>query len=677
MPHSHRIHADGSFDLDFGGPRLLRAYPGIDDTALHPTRIQIGEDHIQYELPEGWLTLRFESGDSGRLSLHTSITGFQHAPRVIAPIFDAEIVATPAFYHQGLGFGGPSGITPLSGIAMHPARPLNKKEDQTATFAPITSYLCSALVGPTERSVAFGAVDHGQFLQKTIVRRRDTDYGLSNRRCNRSRFTLEITFETDEAVLPATPGLPALHFIPADSPFDALHQLAYAIGESMHCRGALLHPKAKPPTYHFCSWYYGDHSFDLNRLREVLEGLQTLQPKPRLDTIQIDASYFPHVGDWLEPSHNFPGTMREAADLIRNAGYRPGIWIAPFMVGNRSRIAREHPDWLLRDREGQPIVRWKHYLINRVWGLDDEEVLPLDTSHPEAFEYLKLVFQTFRDWGFTFYKTDFMDWGLYDSSTVSRHSPGKTGVHYLREVLEMIRETIGEEAYWLGCILPFPPALGLVDGMRIGNDVAAIWNPDSAGNMVQETLCDQYFNQVWWQNDPDVLYLRDFSTFLSIEENESLALLAAMSGGSINTSDPLHLLSKEGRELWRFIEPHHQHFVGQVPHWADQVDTAKRTALKLLIRRDEHDQITLLAFNSGEQPLTELLSLQQISDFTSAHVHRWTPAGAEHLEAGQPVDRILLQLAPHQSQLFHLNEDAATPPARLFANPPRATHTRL
>lgn len=671
-PLEFTIHPDGRFDLRFGTLALCDCRPGIDDAAIHAQRIESTENRITYHLARGTLTLGFEPGKNGApWQLTTELSGMAAAPHIVAPIFDARLDRAASFYHQGLGFGGPSGVTRLAVPATVQGRPLNVQEpDRTRERFPITSYVTAALLDESGRALTFGATDHRDFLQRSVVRRREYAYGLSNRRLSRLQFTLEILFETESIALPERRlTLPALQFHTAASAHDGLEALAREIGNAMECRGAAVNANAKPPTYHYCSWYHCDTSFDRSALEDLLHGLTVLPEKPRLDTIQIDASYFEHAGDWLEPSRSYPNGMREAAQRIHAAGYVPGIWVAPFMVGNRSRIAREHPDWLLRGLDGQPIRRWQSYLGRREWGLSDEEVLPLDTSHPDAFAFLREVFRTFRAWGFGFYKTDFMDWGLYDSGTVRRHTPGKTGLQYLRDVLRMIREEIGEESYWLGCILPFPPALGLVDGMRIGNDVPAVWSQASAGNMIQEMLCDQYFNNVWWQNDPDVLYLREFSTFLSRDQKESLALLAALSGGSLNTSDPIHELGPEGRQLWDFLEPTGQHFVGGVPDWERQVDTSFPTPLKRLTRIDSRGNLTLLLFNASTEPRTECVSFAESGLPGKSRAFVWSASGATPLADGQPTDQIVLRLAPHQSRLLYLSRDGSPPPKQLLANP--------
>ena len=45
--------------------------------------------------------------------------------------------------------------------------------------------------------------------------------------------------------------------------------------------------------------------------------------------------------------------MRHAAEMISRAGMVPGIWLAPFIVCEESPVAKAHPEWMLRNRDGE------------------------------------------------------------------------------------------------------------------------------------------------------------------------------------------------------------------------------------------------------------------------------------------------------------------------------------
>jgi hypothetical protein len=56
----------------------------------------------------------------------------------------------------------------------------------------------------------------------------------------------------------------------------------------------------------------------------------------------------------LSERNLFPRGMKWLADEIRNAGFVPGIWVAPFAANENSQLAREHPEFLLRNAAGAP-----------------------------------------------------------------------------------------------------------------------------------------------------------------------------------------------------------------------------------------------------------------------------------------------------------------------------------
>ena len=82
------------------------------------------------------------------------------------------------------------------------------------------------------------------------------------------------------------------------------------------------------------------------------------------------------------------------------------------MVGNRSRLYAEHPDWVVRDRASDaPLAPMKFYGEFR-WHKRSEEYYVLDITHPQAEAYMRTVFRTWRqDWGCGYFKTDFMHFG--------------------------------------------------------------------------------------------------------------------------------------------------------------------------------------------------------------------------------------------------------------------------
>lgn len=449
------------------------------------------------------------------------------------------------------------------------------------------------------------------------------------------RFFLSCDFLL-EGTAAAAAKLPQILVIETGTMAQQLAKAAAIIGEAMQHRSCM------PPAYHWCSWYYCYHNFDLVQLKEYLDGFAGWAGAKNIRYFQLDVGYCPSIGDWLLPNERYPSGLKEAFDLIKAYGYEPGIWIGPFMVGCRSCLYREHPDWVLKNPDGTPYIELITDNEPKIWGYQDEEHYVLDTSHPDAMDYMRTVFKTWKSYGAAMYKTDFMLWGIQDSSKVIRHTPGKTSVEYFREFLQVIREEIGDDSYWLGCIAPFFPFIGYADGMRIGGDVGSSWRGEfGPQNMIRSLYGNLFTNFSFYQIDPDAVMLRDFHIRLTQAEIESLAIFAAMSGGCIYTSDPLHKIAANRRELFSYIAPGEIKRRARTP-FLDQIRD------DLVLIQDGNDRSLIFVFNQSDRDLTNAYSLAQLGLSPGSRLaDAYTGAAPDLIH-----DKFYLTLPPHGHRLL-------------------------
>lgn len=304
----------------------------------------------------------------------------------------------------------------------------------------------------------------------------------------------------------------------------------------------------------WCSWYNLYAAIDADNIRAHLAAAAGYRDRHRvpLDIFQIDDGFTPEMGDWLDVRPQFPGGMAPLLAEIRAAGFTPGLWIAPFMVGNRSRLFAAHPDWVVRDREtGGPLVQMRFYGEFR-WHKRSEEYYILDITHPAAAAYLRRVFRTWRhDWGAGYFKTDFMLFGAeHGPDRAQWHEAGLSRVAIWRRMAALIRAEIGE-ALWLGCGCPLWAAVGYVDAIRIGRDVGVTWTGQySAESLLRDQVTRNHAASILWQADPDCVLLRDRFHELSDDQVTLLARFAAYAGGVLMTSDKLDELSPARAELF-------------------------------------------------------------------------------------------------------------------------------
>ena len=307
----------------------------------------------------------------------------------------------------------------------------------------------------------------------------------------------------------------------------------------------------RPPAG-WCSWYYYFTKVTEADVRENLEVLSGWEPNPVADYVMIDDGHQDAIGDWLTTNEKFPSGMARLAEDIEAQGFDAGIWLAPFLVEPRSTVAQEHPEWILRNERGRPVTA----LWNPPWTLAPIQVL--DTSHPEVLGWLAHVAHTIRhDWGYRILKLDF----LYAAALPGVRHLEVTRAEAVRQGLDAIRAGAGEDAFLLGCGCPLGPAVGVVDGMRIGADVAPWWtNPvmrtvmrDQHGistrHAVRNTLTRSFMHQRLWANDPDCLMVRDLDTRLTLEEVRTLATVMGLTDGMLVVSDRLRDLAADRRAV--------------------------------------------------------------------------------------------------------------------------------
>jgi hypothetical protein len=321
---------------------------------------------------------------------------------------------------------------------------------------------------------------------------------------------------------------------------------------------------------------------------------------------------------------------------------------------------------LLRDLDGKPIPKWKRYDGGGIPGHADEETFILDTSHPDALDYVEHCFRTLHGWGARYFKTDFIEWGYVDSTKVRRARPGKTSAQYYHEAMCRIRDAIGD-SYWLGCIAYFAPMIGLCDGIRISADVGVKWEGsggtgnDGIGggtqNAVEETHGCQFFNNVLWQNDPDVTFFRDRHIELTQAEIESLAYWNCILGASINTSCQIPFLPANRHRLWRFVRPQAKPWTGTIANWP------KRASLIIASRAyPEHRSHALLLFNTSNQRVRDWVRVADVLPHSSATLFAWGPRSAKRL--GRKTE-VLVDLGAHESKLLYVSASGKPPPSGL------------
>ncbi len=326
------------------------------------------------------------------------------------------------------------------------------------------------------------------------------------------------------------------------------------LGQYTRETGGRMHARIQPtiPTG-WCSYYYyyGQETED-----DILENARFLSRQRDampIEYIQIDDGWQRARGEWTE-SHatKFPHGMPWLATEIKKLGFKPGIWVAPFLVNPDTMVYRQHQEWLLRNQTGELLTMGGEYF--------------LDATHPDALQWLAECFKTMKSWGYQYFKLDFM---MVESCDGARyHDKAATRAQACRRGLQAIRAAVGDDAYILGGTVLTAPSVGLVDGCRVSTDVTPYWSlkgctPESPAipNVCRNIINRGYMHKNVWLNDPDCLIVREYhnrekykhTPSLTLAEVRMLATAMLMSGGSLFLGDRMEKLSKERLKIIRTV----------------------------------------------------------------------------------------------------------------------------
>lgn len=261
----------------------------------------------------------------------------------------------------------------------------------------------------------------------------------------------------------------------------------------------------------------------------------------------IDEGYQYSRGEYLTPDRDlFPDGVAALEREVTSLGLTPGIWTAPFEVGERSWIYQNHQDWLLHNAHGHPIA------IGSIGG--KERIYILDVTHPEAQQYIRHTYSVMsRDWGVRYFKLDFMDAcaveGFY-------FKPDTTALEAQRIGLTLIRDAVGDSVLIDkdGSVMLNP--VGLVDEGRISLDTGHTF---AASKEAASGIAARYYmNHNFFTSDPDAFtvstqtlprHWHGGSKPLTLDEAKVSIALSAVSGGMFEIGDDLPTLGSEAERL--------------------------------------------------------------------------------------------------------------------------------
>ena len=303
--------------------------------------------------------------------------------------------------------------------------------------------------------------------------------------------------------------------------------------------GARLH---RGPVYGWCSWYDRTTQIDEKHTRDVLDILASNPNTFGKGVLQIDDGYQIMDGDWRENA-KFPSGMAALAKDIRDKGWIPGVWFAPLMINPEHPWMKANPDAIQKNADG--IASFMN--ANPFHPDGANWIVP---DHPESKKFLYNIIKDARDRGYGYIKIDFNGIGSLFTD------PTKTSLQIFRDLYTLYREAAGEEMYILSCLgQPTRGVIGFIDAARVGPDS----HPAHFDKCLKSVLRFQIYDNVWWQNDPDVSYIATdlpSRTLGPVQPHEGIwrtwHAITTLVGGTAMISEPLQ--TEDSKAAWRGFE---------------------------------------------------------------------------------------------------------------------------
>ena len=222
---------------------------------------------------------------------------------------------------------------------------------------------------------------------------------------------------------------------------------------------SLAHPTKADYEANWCGWGY-EMDFTPKQMLGTIPKLKELG----LNWATLDAGWFKNRGDWEPRDDTFPGdSLQKVVKAYHDAGIHITVWWIPLVVEDGhgkdilnhktyqlAKVVKEHPDWLILDKDGKP-------------ARATADLGALCPAIPEVKQYYKQLTERFiRDWDFDGHKLDFSYTVPACYNPKHHHKSPDESVRAVGEIYKIILDTTRSfkpDSVTQACPCGTPPSL--------------------------------------------------------------------------------------------------------------------------------------------------------------------------------------------------------------------------
>ena len=314
-----------------------------------------------------------------------------------------------------------------------------------------------------------------------------------------------------------------------------------AHGKRIKSRNKL--PAAAAPFANWCSWYPDRLAATDERVVATARAAKARHlDRLGLRYLQVDLGWEQdNVPSFFETNARFARGLGWLSAQLREHGFDLGVWVGVLCIAETHPVAKEHPDWLLRDAHGKP-----HSSYNWFW----EPFCPiyaLDVSHPGAREWLKENFTRLAEQGVRFVKWDFAS-VVTDRALRQRHNPKVVNARAREAVRTAFRiakdalDSTGANADMIDCSATDNAAAGIASVNYVNMDTGNAGLGWRHLREVYTSFACHLFKHHWALLQPSCLVVGGPGT---IEEARIRATATFMGAGHVDIGDDLKTLAED------------------------------------------------------------------------------------------------------------------------------------
>jgi len=153
--------------------------------------------------------------------------------------------------------------------------------------------------------------------------------------------------------------------------------------------GISLFKAMERPFFIYDTWKPFQDSINEKTIINCVDGLKNTGT----DLFVIDVGWYDLTGDYNVNKKKFPKGLKYICDYIRKNAMKPGLWFSVASINANSDVARQHPEWMIKDKNDS--IANLHNMSTSTEGTGWADALRTMSLGSPYYDYFKHIVRTY------------------------------------------------------------------------------------------------------------------------------------------------------------------------------------------------------------------------------------------------------------------------------------------